>query len=96
MQGKSIWGLHKTYYGIFREENKSGGSDGFGQFREEQVWKNKGVRDKRGLSPLSSWLVGTLVWPCPVWGSELSNWNECGRVSKHVMASEDRAQLASE
>lgn len=97
MQGKSILGMQKIYYGMFKEGAKSGRSDGFRRFEQEQVWKKSGVRDKKGWSPVSSWLVGTIVWPCPlcVWGSELNSWSKRGCESKHVMASEYQAQLAS-
>lgn len=44
MQGKSIFGLHKTDR-MFREGTKDEGGDGFKLFGEIQVWKNREVKD---------------------------------------------------
>lgn len=33
IQGKSIWGLHRIYYGLFREGTKDRERDGFNGFR---------------------------------------------------------------
>lgn len=44
IQRKSIWGLDKTFYGIFSRGTKGGEKEGLWRFGEEQTWENKTVR----------------------------------------------------
>lgn len=41
MQGKSILGLHKIYYGMIRGGTKDREREGSRQFEEEKVWENR-------------------------------------------------------
>ena len=50
MPKRSVWGLYKIYYGVFRGGTKSKERDWFKVFWEEQVWENRGIRGKRGWS----------------------------------------------
>ena len=63
--GKSISGLHRTYYGIFRAGTKGRESDGPKWFGEEQVWENKGIRRSKDLDTFNSLLVTMIVCLCP-------------------------------
>jgi len=65
MQGKSILGFQKTYYGMFRGRRRGRVKERSRWFEKEQAWEKKRDRgNERGWSGVNMWLVTTLVWPC--------------------------------
>lgn len=46
--GKTSLGSYRTYHGMFRRGTKSGAREELKGFREEQVWKYRGVREWKG------------------------------------------------
>lgn len=65
MQGKSILGLHKIYYGCLGEEPKVGERVDLGDLWRNKYGENKGVRRfiKRKEGQLCKWFT-SLAMPC--------------------------------